>query len=382
MEKNKIMSEQNSEKNSKDVRRFHMGVLGLGEGRSIMSAALQSDDWELAQICDLNEELCKNRCREFHFDHYTTSYEEMLKDPDVDVIAIYTPDQMHAEHIRMAMEAGKDVICTKPLMISLDRAKELLDVQKRTGRTVFVGQSSRYFEPARRQREDFLAGKHGELEMVQTQYISDSRWFLARDWSHRKGFSWMYNFMIHAVDLAAWYLPDIEKVYGCGVVSENTKSYQIDLPDTMNFLMSDKSGRFASVTGAYAIPGFRSDVEQSISCTLRGSRGISRAGYPKLWYYTKFESEDGKAETQFHDYTDLHPYYFRFEGESHHAGEYQNYIEEYAREMRAGRTPKPDLKEGIHTLAIMEAMEESLRTGQPASVSEVLSRRGIRLEDC
>lgn len=359
-------------------QKFRMGVLGLGEGRSIISAVLQSEYWELGNICDLNGELCRERCREFGFDRYTTEYEEMLKDPSIDVIGIYTPDQLHATHIKMALEAGKDVICTKPLMVSLDEANDLLEVQKRTGGRVFVGQSSRYFEPMRRQRTDFLAGKHGELETVETHYMSDSRWFLERAWSHQKGFSWMYNFMIHAVDLAVWYLPEIEEVYGVSLVSENTKAYGLDVPDTLKFILKNKDGRFASVWGAYATPTLGSAVEQSISCTLRGSRGVSRAGYPKLKYYTNFAPVQKTAALQ--EFDNLHDYYFRFEAENHHAGEYQNYIEDYAKEVRSGRTPKPDLKEGIRTLAVMEAMEEAAGTGKVVKVTDVLERRRIRLE--
>ncbi len=356
-------------------RKLRMGVLGLGEGRSIISAVLNSEYWELGCICDLNEELCRERCQEFNVSGYTTSYEEMLKDASIDVIGIYTPDQLHAAHIKMALAAGKHVICTKPLMVSLEEANELIKAQKQYGKTVFVGQSSRYFEPMRRQRADYEAGKHGELVTLEAHYISDSRWFLSRDWSHAKGFSWMYNFMIHAVDLAAWYLPDIEEVYGIGAVSANTKSQGLDVPDTLKFLLKDKSGAFASVTGAYGTPTLGSAVQQNISCTLRGTEGISQAGYPKLKYYTNFAPVEKTAKL--HTYDELHDYYFRFEQESHHAGEYQNYIEYFARCMEKGETPKPDIREGIHTLAVMEAMEQSLRTGQAVKVSEVLAARGI-----
>ena len=355
-----------------------LGVLGLGEGRSIISAALNSRYFQLGNICDLNEELCRERCREFGFDKYTLRYEDMLEDPEIDVIGIYTPDQLHAKHIIMALEAGKHVICTKPLMISLDEANHLLEVQKRTGKTVFVGQSSRYFEPAKRQREDYEAGKHGELVTVEAHYMSDSRWFLEKAWSRKAGFSWMYNFMIHAVDLAAWYLPEIEEVYGVGVVSQNTKDYGLAVPDTMKFILKDKSGLCASVSGVYATPTLGSAVEQSISCTPRGTKGISRAGYPKLKYFTKFTPEPKNAIL--HSFDEMHGYYFRFENESHHAGEYQNYIEDFAVCMNEGRTPKPDLKEGIHTLAVMEAMEESMRTGNVVKVSDILKRRQIVLE--
>lgn len=359
-------------------KKYVMGVLGLGEGRSIISAVLQSDLWELGCICDLNEALCKERCREFAVTNYTTSYEDMLQNPAIDVIGIYTPDQLHATHIKMALEAGKHVICTKPLMISLEEANTLLEAQRKSGKTVFVGQSSRYFEPLRRQHLDYEAGKHGELVTLEAHYISDSRWFLARDWSHQKGFSWMYNFMIHAVDLAAWYLPEIEEVYGVGMASANTKAYGLNVPDTLKFLLKDKNGAFASVTGAYATPTLGSAIEQSISCTLRGTKGISRGGYPKLQYYTNFEPVSKTAELQ--TFEELHPYFFRFEQESHHAGEYQNYIEHFATMLNNNETPKPDLREGIHTLAILEAMEQSIQTGEKTSVDSILQQRGIVLE--
>lgn len=354
-----------------------MGVLGLGEGRSIISAVLNSQDWELGCICDLKEELCKQRCKEFGISRYTTSYEEMLSDPSIDVIGIYTPDQLHATHIKMALKAGKHVVCTKPLMISLDEANDLLEAQKRYQKTVFVGQSSRFFEPLRRQHQDYEAGKHGELITLEAHYISDSRWFLARDWSHAAGFSWMYNFMIHAVDLAAWYLPDIEDVYGVSLVSSNTKDQGLDVPDTLKFLLKDKNGVFASVTGIYAAPTLGSAVQQNISCTLRGTKGISEGGYPKLQYYTNFEPLQKTAKL--HTFDDLHDYFFRFEAENHHAGEYQNYIEYFADCLRTGKTPKPDIKEGIHTLAVMEAMDRSLQTGEVVHVSDVLKQRGIVL---
>ena len=88
-----------------------MGILGLGEGRSTMSAALQSTKLNLKTICDRNEELCKQRCKEFDFTNYTTSYEEMLNDEAIDIIAIYTPDHLHAAHIKQALLHNKHVVC-------------------------------------------------------------------------------------------------------------------------------------------------------------------------------------------------------------------------------------------------------------------------------
>src|SRR5688572_33432273 len=94
------------------VAKLRLGVLGLGEGRSILSAALASEMWELAQMCDLNEDLCRERATEFRFEKYTARMAEMLADPSIDVVAIYTPDMLHAAHIRACLDAGKHVIRT------------------------------------------------------------------------------------------------------------------------------------------------------------------------------------------------------------------------------------------------------------------------------
>src|SRR5215472_17088357 len=104
-----------------------LGVLGLGEGRSIISAGICSDLWNVLQICDIDEQLGKERCREFNLSCFTTSFDEVLANKAVDVVGIYTPDHLHAEHVIKSLRAGKHVICTKPFLDNLSRAKEVLE---------------------------------------------------------------------------------------------------------------------------------------------------------------------------------------------------------------------------------------------------------------
>src|SRR5262245_29766338 len=163
--------------------KLRLGVLGLGEGRSIISAALNSELWELGQICDLNEDLCKERAAEFEFNNYTLRSDELFANPKIDAVGIYTPDPLHAQHIRQALEAGKHVICTKPLIDNLKDAAGLLRAQKQSGKHVFVGQSSRFFASMIRQRADYEAGKHGNIFSVEAVYNADNRWFLQKSWA-------------------------------------------------------------------------------------------------------------------------------------------------------------------------------------------------------
>ncbi len=352
-----------------------LGILGLGEGRSTMSAALNTSKLKLKTICDLNEDLCKQRSKEFQFFNYTTKYEDMLNDPGIDIIAIYTPDKFHAEHIKQALQANKHVICTKPLIDNLSKAQELLELQKKTGKKVFVGQSSRFFEPAKRQRKDFEAGLVGDLITVESHYHADHRWFLEKPWALESSFKWLYGGLSHPVDFIRWYLPDIEEVMGYGMISSNGKTAGLKNEDTMHFIFRATDGRIARVSGAYTGATQPAQRDSGMSVIVRGTEGASQADYHELRYAITDKTGEEKV---IHWGDKTIKYYFRFEGQSHHAGEYQNYLEYFADSITNNTTAYPDLKEGIGTIALLQAMDKSLETGMPVKVNEILKTHGLK----
>ena len=70
-------------------------------------------------------------------------------------------------------------------------------------------------------------------------------------------------------------------------------------------------------------------------------------------------------------------YYFRFEGQSHHAGEYQNYLEYFVDSIEQNFTAYPDMREGIGTIALLQAMDKSLQTRKPIKVKDILNEHGM-----
>lgn len=347
-----------------------IGVLGLGEGRSSISATLSSPYWKLGSICDLNEDLCLQRCKEFDLENYTLDYDEMLRDPGIDVIAIYTPDQLHLTHILMALKAGKHVICIKLLLTDLADAHELLEASEHSGKHVFVGQSSRFYESLLRQRQDFEAGKLGDLITVEAQYSADLRWFLKKDMTDTKNFQFLYGCACHPIDLVRWYFPNVKEVMGYGSLSEKGRAAGLTHPDTMHLIMKAACDRIARVSGAYSVTTLPKMVGGSVFCELRGELGSSRADYPTP-RYSRNTPPDGPVVFDLSAY-DKH--FFRFRGSTHHAGEYQNYMDYFAECLASGGRPKQDIREGLVTIAVMKAFEESFETGKPVEVKTVLDR--------
>ncbi len=352
---------------------LRLGILGLGEGRSTMSAALNSPKWELKKICDMKEDLCRHRAEEFNFPHFTLKYQDLLDDPEIDVIGIYTPDKFHASHVKAALTHGKHVVCTKPFIDNLADARSVLDLVEKTGKKVFVGQSSRFFEPMRRQRKDYEAGLIGELITVEAYYHADHRWFLGKGWSLEKAFKWLYGGLSHPVDLVRWYLPEISEVMGYGMLSSNGRKGGLQNEDTMHFIFKAKDGRVARVSGAYTGPVQPVTRDSEMSCILRATEGCSQADYMDLRYAITDRTGEERIITWEHKLK----HYFRFEGKSHHAGEYQNYLEYFHDCLQENKTAYPDVREGIGTIALLKAMEESLATGQPVKVEAILKKYGL-----
>ncbi|MBD0279990.1 MAG: Gfo/Idh/MocA family oxidoreductase [Flavisolibacter sp.] len=292
----------------------------------------------------------------------------LLDDPEIDVIAIYTPDHLHAEHVKVALLHDKHVVCTKPFIDDLSKAKELIELQEKTGKKVFVGQSSRFFEPMKRQRTDFEADVIGELITIEGYYHADHRWFLEKGWSLQQSFKWLYGGLSHPTDFIRWYLPDIEEVMGYGMLSANGAKGGLKNPDTMHFIFKAKDGRVARVSGAYTGPVQPVIRDSEMSCILRGTEGCSQADYMDLRYAVTTNTGEEKLITWEHKLK----HYFRFEGKSHHAGEYQNYLEYFADSIENNTTAYPDLKEGIGTIALLQAMDRSLTIGKPVRVDAIL----------
>jgi predicted dehydrogenase len=339
-----------------------------------MSAALKSTKLELVKVCDRNEELCKQRAREFNFHDYTTNYEDILNDANIDIIAIYTPDHLHAEHVKQALLHGKHVVCTKPFIDDLSKAKELIEISEQTGKRVFVGQSSRFFEPAKRQRADFEAGEIGELITIESHYNADHRWFLAKEWSLLQSFKWLYGGLSHPVDFIRWYLPNIEEVMGYGMISSNGQVAGLKNEDTMHFIFKATDGRIARVSGVYTSPTQPTQRDSEMTCILRGTTGASQADYHELRYAITTKEGEQKMITWGNEKLG---HYFRFEGLSHHAGEYQNYLEYFVDSIEQGFVAYPDMKEGIGTVALLQAMDRTLRTGNPVKISDILKEFNI-----
>lgn len=341
---------------------FGIAVVGLGEGKGLVKGLSGHPELKVVMsVCDTNGDLAGEVARQFAVPHHTAELDNALAHADVDIVAIYTPDQLHVKHIRASLEAGKHVICTKPLVNSLAEAKEvvaLADTYK--DQKLMVGQSSRFFGSMQHQRMAYENGKLGELSFVDASYVHDMRWFYGdRAWAKEGDFDLILACCSHPVDLARWYLGDVQEVHAFADRSSIGVQAGFHGNDTFVVNLRFENGRVGRVLGFYGLEQPHA-LRPWIEVGLYGARGSMISSYPQLESVVKLTGETERKENYFEESY----HFFQFEGVNHHAGEFLNYTEYFAKSLVAGETPQPDARDGFKTIATLEAVRASTRSGQ------------------
>lgn len=153
--------------------KVRIGVLGLGpiSQAAHMEAVRRAGNTELAAICDVAEDLCKYFAAVHHVPKIYLRYEDMLADPDIDAVVIGTAHEYHIECARMAVAAGKHVLCEKPLGIDLEACELLRQEVSRSGLVFQVGHMKR-FDPGIVYAKDAMS-RLGPIGAIQAWYCVD-----------------------------------------------------------------------------------------------------------------------------------------------------------------------------------------------------------------
>jgi predicted dehydrogenase len=354
-------------------RKLGIGVLGLHEGRTLLVGLGRARHAVAVAGCDLRDDKIAAARQDCPSLFFTRDYDAMLSRPDVDIVAIYTPDQHHGDHIVAAFEAGKDVICTKPLVNTVADARRVLDASRRTGRRLLVGQSTRFFESFSRQRQAYERGEIGTLEFADAHYVHRMDWFYEKSPWARSETDWVFLGMSHPLDLLRWYLGPIGEVHAFAARSSLAERFNARSFDIYSVNVRASDGRIGRAMGNYGLHELPS-ARNAIELVLFGSGGTSMAQYHDMRYF--YTEPDGTEVKQDMLYS-KREYYFNNEVHGMHYGEFANYAEYFALALLEDRPYSPGLEEGLETFCVMEAVRQSAQTGQPARIAPLREEIGL-----
>jgi predicted dehydrogenase len=196
------------------VEKFRIAQIGVGRrGEATLGAFRQhSERVEIVAVCDTDAENLRSAAEKFNLPAAYHDVEELLQDADFEVASVTTATPVRQAVIQPLLEAGKHVLCDKPLAETLDEAKAIVACAEANGRRIAVGQNFRYmhgFDTARRYLADGPLGKLRHLTHVLLGIRQDHGW---RNERERRVMAIM---TVHWFDGYRWMLNDVPETIYC-----------------------------------------------------------------------------------------------------------------------------------------------------------------------
>ena len=278
--------------------------------------------------------------------------EDVFADEEIEAVLIFSPSTMHSEQIIAAAQAGKHIFCEKPMALESKPIRDALAAIAETGVKLQIGFNRRFDPEFRRLKEGMNSGEVGRLYLI--RITSRDPALPPTDYLRTSG-GMLLDMTIHDFDMVR-YLSDseVDDVYTTGAVMIDPAIGEIGDIDTAITTMKLGNGALAVIDNSrQAAYGYDHRIE------VFGSKGSMEAGNrtPAL---TILATAEGVVRDR--------PQYFFLE---RYREAYQAELEDFILALREDREPTVGGKDGLASILIGIAANESMKTGKPVRVIHI-----------
>ena len=322
---------------------LNWGLLSTARiNRALIPPLRSSDRNQLLAVASRSQESAERYAREWNIPRAHGSYEALLADPDIDVIYIPLPNHLHSAWTIKAVEAGKHVLCEKPLALSVDEVDAVKTAARKHERIVMEAFMYRHHPQTLKVQELVKNGSLGELKLIRGSFT----FALSRDGDVRldpaKGGGSIWDIGCYPISYARSVLgQEPLEVFGWQVTGPT------GIDETFVGQMRFEKNVHAQFDCGFVIP-FHSFME------LVGTEG--RLNIPNPF---KAETDENLYLTR-GDTTQTIP----IKGSGQYIGE----VEDMADAILLGRAPRVSLDDSRANVAVISSFLESARTGQPVKL--------------
>lgn len=184
-----------------------IGCGGIANGKH-MPALKKLKDVKMVAFCDLIEEKAQKAAKQYGDENAKvyTDYKELLKDKDIDVIHVLTPNRSHSFITIDSLEAGKHVMCEKPMAKTYAEAQAMIEAAKKSGKKLTIGYQNRYRADSWYLKRACENGDLGEIYYAKAHAIrrrAVPTWGVFLN-EYEQGGGPLIDIGTHALDLTLW----------------------------------------------------------------------------------------------------------------------------------------------------------------------------------
>jgi predicted dehydrogenase len=346
---------------------------------------------KMRAICGRDEEAVKSAAATLGWEGYETDYRRLLERDDIQLVDISTPSNTHREIAVAALEAGKHVLCEKPLANSLDESREMLEAARRAGKINMICFNYRRAPAVQLAKKLLEEGRLGEIRHWRAVYLQD--WILDPGfplaWRLRKeiaGSGALGDLGAHLVDLAHFLVGPIEKVVGTAETfikerpleetSGGAKMGKVTVDDAVAFLARFENGAMGTFEVTRLAPGRKNHN----SFEINGSNGSLVFDLERMNELQMYFEEDPPEARGFRTVMVTepeHPYVQAWWPPGHIIGYEHTFVhtvKDLLDGVAAGKSPAPTFEDGYRCQAVLDAVERSLESGTWTELARIGAR--------
>ncbi len=266
----------------------------VGCGRIAQRHAEQMQPYgQLLAVCDIVPARAQALGNQYNSNIYYSLNELLTTGHSIDVLAVCTPNGLHAEHTIMALNAGINVLCEKPMAISSKDCKEMIEAAERNGKRLFIVKQNRFNPPVVAVKELIEKSSLGKIYSVHLNCLWN------RDNNYYKD-SWkgtlnldggtLFTQFSHFIDLLYWFFGDVKNVNAS--TANLAHKGIIDFEDTGVVLLDFYNNILGSIH--YSVNSYKQNMEGSL--TILAEKGTVKIGGQYL-NELEYQCIDGVAIT-------------------------------------------------------------------------------------
>ena len=280
-------------------RKVGFGIIGLGTiAETHIRAIENNDNCRFIGAFDQVEGKAEAFCARHNCGIPYSNLDDFLSNPDIEVVTIATPSGYHLEPALKAIEKGKNVIIEKPMEITPEREKMILDTAKEMGVIATGVFQSRFYDAPVLIKKAIEEGRFGRLTLVDAQV----KWFRSQEYYDSGAWrgTWkvdgggaLMNQSIHAIDLLQWFVGKVDEVEAYTATLSHER---IEVEDTAVATVKFENGALGVIEGSTSVyPGFLKKIE------ISGTEGsvVLEEEALKVWSFKNETEEDEKIRREF-----------------------------------------------------------------------------------
>ena len=227
------------------------GVVGCGSIASkVIPAIIEAENSRLIAVMSRSMDKARRFAEKYGASRYYDDLSLLLRDGDVDAVYISTPTFLHASQTIMAAEAGKHVLCEKPMAMNLDECLRMVDACRRNGVKLMIGHHMRFKPDNRMIREIIEHGRIGRVTHIRAQH---STWYKPEPTAWRMipklgGGGSLMDLGVHCIDLLRFLLGSEVREVAAFTYSS---AFNYPVEDTAVVMMKFESGACGIVNSCF-----------------------------------------------------------------------------------------------------------------------------------